>query len=59
MSKVSVSLSPSDTSLSVVTLSDKMGDGVAHLVERRTQDPKDEGSNPGVRSTNKFVSFSE
>ena len=26
------------------------GDGVAQLIERQTQDPKDEGSNP-VRST--------
>ena len=34
------------------------GDGVAQLVERRTQDPKDRGSNP-VRSTRKKVSFSE
>ena len=31
-------------------------DGVAQLVERRTQDPKDRGSNH-VRSTHKIVSF--
>ena len=33
-----------------------MGDGVGHLVQRRTQDPKDQGSNP-VRSTGKMCEF--
>ena len=32
------------------------GDGVAQLVERRTQDPKDRGSNP-VRSTRVVCEF--
>ena len=34
------------------------GDGVAQLVERRTGDPKVEGSNP-ARSARKSLSFSE
>ena len=34
------------------------GDGVAQLVSRRTQDPKDEAWNP-VRGTRTFVGFSE
>ena len=32
------------------------GDGMAQLVEHRTRDPKDEGSNP-VRSTRKMRVF--
>ena len=32
------------------------GDGVAQLVERRTQDPEDRGSNP-IKSTRKNCEF--